>query len=87
LEEKTPKTVKERPPRDKPKPRTASIEAGEKRGIGFSTAAEVQKRPGFDVRIDSKDFASMEDSQIQAFFDGLSRILKETKEQKEEETK
>lgn len=43
-----------------------------------STAEEGEKTPSaqLDIRIDSKDFASMQADQIQSFFNGLSKIIK-----------
>lgn len=39
--------------------------------------------PRFDVRIDSKDFVSMQPDQIQAFFDGLSKVVRQAREEEE----
>jgi ABC-type taurine transport system substrate-binding protein len=84
LEEKPPKVIKERPTRDKSRLRMLTNEpAGRGEFLGISEALEDQRRPGIDIRIDSKDFASMQPEQIQAFFDGLGRVMKETAEQKE----
>jgi hypothetical protein len=81
LEEKSSKIVKEKPTR---KPRTIATELGEKgEPKSVNEELEGQRRPGMNIRIDSKDFASMQPEQIQAFFDGLGRVMQETAEQKE----
>lgn len=47
---------------------------------------QEQNRPQFDIRIDSKDFASMQPDQIQAFFNGLSKVVGQ-KESQEDQNK
>ena len=52
------------------------------------TGAESDENgtPRFEVRIDSKDFAAMQRDQITAFFEGLSKVVKQGREGKKTET-
>ncbi len=56
-------------------------------GLGRNKTPKTQHikdgNPRFEVRIDSKDFASMQPEQIRAFFEGLNRVTKQ--EEKAEE--
>jgi len=52
----------------------APLESGK-----VSSVTTKSEGPQFDIRIDSKDFASMKPEQIQSFFDGLSKVTKKEK--------
>lgn len=55
------------------------VKGGEQKQPPFAgTEGETRRegQPRFDIRIDSKDFVSMQPEQIQSFFNGLSKIIK-----------
>lgn len=83
LEEKPSRVAKAKPAPSKPKVRTVTAEAGEQEAGVVTEESEIRTKPHIDIRIDSKDFASMQAEQIQAFFNGLSKII--TREEKAEE--
>lgn len=77
----------ERPKREdkSPKPKRRLTTSPAKREMPPSPETEVptgNQGPRLDIRIDSKDFASMEPDQIKSFFEGLSRIIGKEEDKK-----
>jgi hypothetical protein len=68
------KGVKASPKRKEIAKEKALIESSETKG-----AESKDFNPRFDIRIDSKDFISMQPEQIQALFEGLSKVIKKEK--------
>lgn len=81
LGEKLPRVAKPEPAPSKPRVRTGATELSEQEEARVASGEpEVQGQPHINIRIDSKDFASMQAEQIQAFFNGLSKIMKREEE-------
>lgn len=85
LKEERPKkeAVSPRPKRPVTRPSTRR----ETPPVPEGEAQPISQSPQLAVRIDSKDFASMEPEQIRSFFEGLSKVIaKETEEAKNQKS-
>ena len=58
---------------------TAEKQTSEKLSGSETTQDTTQSLPGMSIRIDSKDLVSMNPQQIQALFEGLSKVIKKEK--------
>lgn len=78
-------------PRDKVVPEKPKVEIGTPEGERKEAKArekesEVRGVPHIDIRIHSRDFSSMQPNQIQVFFNGLSKVVKQRGKSEEEES-
>lgn len=87
IEEKALRIPKGRAVPEKPKAEIGTPEEEEqKEAEAREKESEIRGEPHIDIRIHSRDFSSMQPNQIQVFFNGLSKVVKQRGKSEEEES-
>lgn len=87
IEEKALRIAKARLVSEKPKGKIDTIGEEEQKEVEpREKEPEVRGGPHIDIRIHSRDFSSMQPNQIQVFFNGLSKVVRQREKSEEEES-
>jgi len=86
IEEKALRIPKDRVVPEKPKVEISTPEEEQKEAEAREKESEIRGEPHIDIRIHSRDFSSMQPNQIQVFFNGLSKVVKQRGKSEEEES-
>lgn len=86
IEEKALRIPKDRVVPEKPKVEIGTPEEEQKEAEAREKESEIRGEPHIDIRIHSRDFSSMQPNQIQVFFNGLSKVVKQRGKSEEEES-